>query len=188
MRLGMKVKVSTLIFISFFFVFISAKTVSAQVIELSPTIPISTPAAAVQTVDYQLPYPGLLPDNPLYVFKAARDKVVEFLISDPVKKAEFYLLSSDKRVNTGYYLIIKGKHDMGMLYISKSNSYLSLANSATTQSGENGKSIRDRLDLAVKKHIELLNSLTKRIDKKNSTKLANEIKRLEKFQTLINKK
>jgi hypothetical protein len=184
----MKVKVFSMLFISVVFVFIFVKTVSAQVIELSPTIPISTPTAGVETVDYQLPYPGLLPDNPLYVFKAARDKVVEFLISDPVKKAEFYLLSSDKRVNTGYYLIIKGKHDMGMLYISKSNSYLSLANSAIAQSGENGKSIRDRLGIAVKKHIELLNSLKKKIDKKNSTKLSIEIKRLEKFQTLINKK
>ncbi len=44
--------------------------------------------------EYALPYPGILPDNVLYNLKVFRDKVFEFLIIDPVKKADFYLLQA----------------------------------------------------------------------------------------------
>ena len=63
----------------------------------------ATGAAAVMTPtptpNYLLPYPGMLPDNPLYMLKAMRDRVINFLIADSQKKAEFYLLQSDKRLN-----------------------------------------------------------------------------------------
>lgn len=49
-------------------------------------------------MEYALPYPGILPDHPLYVFKKIRDAILEFLIVDPVRKAEFYILQADKRL------------------------------------------------------------------------------------------
>lgn len=165
------------------------QSTSGGQIELSPsTVPTATPSPRAQKVDYTLPYPGLLPDNPLYALKAIRDKVIEFLISDPVKKADFYLLSSDKRVNTGYYLIIKGKDDMGVLYISKSNNYMSMAESQALSAGSKGNETVQRIKTAIKKHEEVINQMESQVDKKNRTKLQHEIDRLEEMQSLIKKK
>ncbi len=63
-----------------------------------------TPAPVVPKVEYNLPYPGILPDHPLYFLKQLRDKILDFLITDPVKKAEFYILQADKRLSMGIAL------------------------------------------------------------------------------------
>lgn len=80
-------------------------------------------------VDYQLPYPGLLPDNPLYKIKTLRDHIIEFLVTDPVRKAEFYLLQSDKRVNAAYYLSQEKPVNEQLIVdtISKSQNYFGQA-------------------------------------------------------------
>lgn len=182
-----------LFILPFRYVFAQGKTDQQNVkdgqIELSiTTVPTATPSPTVQHVDYPLPYPGLLPDNPLYVFKAIRDKIIEFLISDPAKKAEFYLLSSDKRVNTGYYLILKGENDMGVLYISKSNSYLSMANTQAFLAGERGKGTLQNIKKSILKHEEVINLVKPKVDYKNRTKLDYELGRLVQLQSLMKKK
>src|SRR5260370_38981843 len=63
-------------------------------------------------MDYQLPYPGILPDNPLYELNALRDRIYGFLISDPLKKSEFDLLQADKRLAVGISLFNKGKKEL----------------------------------------------------------------------------
>ena len=57
-----------------------------------------------EKVIYNLPYPGLLPDSPLYITKVIRDKITDFLTRDNLKKAELYLLYSDKRVSMSLVL------------------------------------------------------------------------------------
>lgn len=163
--------------------------VPEEQLEMSPsTIPTPTLTSRIQTIEYALPYPGLLPDNPLYFLKAARDRIVEFLISDPGKKAEFYLLASDKRVNTGNFLIQKNKDDMGVLYISKSNNYMSMAEGAARLAGERGKATLQNIRTSIKKHMEVIKGLEARVDKNNRTKLQYEIKRLEKMDSTLQKK
>lgn len=76
---------------------------------------------------YQLPYPGILPDNPLYPLKAFRDQVVNFLITDSIKKSEFYIFAADKHLNSGIYLFKKGKIDLAESMISKGENYLDKA-------------------------------------------------------------
>src|SRR3989344_6985739 len=61
----------------------------------------ATDSATDQVEEYTLPYPGILPDNLLYPIKVFRDRIVSFLISDPLKKAEFNLLQADKRLQAG---------------------------------------------------------------------------------------
>lgn len=58
---------------------------------------------------YVLSYPGMLPDNPIYFLKSMRDGFVGFLISDPLKKAEFDLLQADKMVSSGVVLATEKK-------------------------------------------------------------------------------
>jgi len=77
-----------------------------------------------QKSDYVLPYPGILPDSPLYFIKMVRDRVVGWLITDPVKKAEYNLLMADKRINAGLMLISYGKEELGETTISKGRQYL----------------------------------------------------------------
>ena len=61
-------------------------------------------AAFAYHVDYQLPYPGMLPDNPLYFLKVFRDNLTSFFINKPLDKAHFDLLQSDKDVEASYLL------------------------------------------------------------------------------------
>jgi hypothetical protein len=92
-------------FLVFFFAllifFLSFKTVLAE----EGITPTPTPVIIID--NYELPYPGLLPDHPLYFLKMTRDKLVGFFISDPIKKAEFDVLQADKRLNAAIYLINK---------------------------------------------------------------------------------
>lgn len=57
--------------------------------------------------DYQLAYPGILPDNILYKLKLLRDKITAFLITDPGKKVNFYLLQIDKQIGMVKMLVDK---------------------------------------------------------------------------------
>jgi len=61
------------------------------------------------TVIYELPYAGITPENPLYFFKQLRDQIREFLTRDYIQKAEFLLVSSDKRAHIAIILAEKGK-------------------------------------------------------------------------------
>ena len=55
------------------------------------------PSVTVST-DYTMPFPGMLPDNPLYFLKTGRDQLIGLLITDLSKKASFDLLQSEKFV------------------------------------------------------------------------------------------
>ena len=48
-----------------------------------------------ETIDYALPYPGILIDHPLYFLKNIRDLIMERIITEPGKKVEFAILQSD---------------------------------------------------------------------------------------------
>ncbi len=193
---GMKVfGVFAILLLSFF---IFSKPASAQaeedviqedlvMMEVEKT-PTASPSPSVKNIDYELPYPGMLPDNPLYFLKGIRDKIIEILISDPVKKGEFYVLSSDKRLNSGYYLIQKGKQEMGVLYISKSTNYMHMAVGELIKAGEKGKDTLSTAQTAIKKHKEIITMIRAKIDKKYKTELSDEIERLEQIETLINGK
>lgn len=70
-----------------------------------------TPTTIPLSVIYVLPFPGILPTHPLYWFKTLRDSIIELLITDPVNKAEFYVLQADKKLNMGATLAGMGKSD-----------------------------------------------------------------------------
>ncbi len=84
--------------------------------------PSSAPTP-LQKVEYVLPYPGILPDHPLFVLKEFRDKILDFLIVDPLRKAEFYVLQADKRLGMGVMLIDKGKSELAVQTIAQGEKY-----------------------------------------------------------------
>lgn len=143
----------------------------------------ATESAVSADEEYQLPYPGILPDNPLYPIKAFRDKIVSFLISDPLKKADYNLLQADKRLQSGVLLIEKSKkYQLAIDTISKGENYFEeailKAADAKKQGLDAGK-IQGKLRQALKKHHEIVAALVKKAPKEFSPGFKILIKRIE---------
>ncbi len=146
--------------------------------------------SAPQSINYELPYPGILPDNPLYFFKAARDKLVSILITDPVKKAQFDLLTSDKRVASVQTLVNRSKDDLALSTLSKSNNYLDAAIGAAASAksqGENSDDVLRNLDLSIQKHGLVVQPIEKQVSKKLLPELLKEERRLMDFRKTVEK-
>lgn len=124
-----------------------------KVQEVTPTL------SPTPTVDYYLPYPGILPDNILYPLKMVRDKILLFLTFDPVKKAERLLLFADKRVNAAKSLIEGGKVELGISTMTKGEKYLEQAIAQAEKAKQAGKdttALYEKLAQATLKHQEVL--------------------------------
>jgi hypothetical protein len=123
--------------------------------------------AANERVVYELPYPGILPDHPLYFVKAARDRGLEITTRDPVKKAELYLLLSDKRFRMGMLLEQKGKEKLAISTFSKGEKYFlkipDLLIEAKEQGGEPSGELILKLKQSNAKHAEILEEYMKRV-------------------------
>lgn len=121
--------------------------------------------APQEKVIYNLPYPGLLPDNPLYLVKAIRDKVTELLTRDNIKKAQLYLLYSDKRVAMSLALAQKGKNQQAIDTFSKGEKYAlaipDLLTAAKKQGDQIPSGFVETLKQSNAKHKELIDELIK---------------------------
>lgn len=187
-RMRIKESLIVLFFLSALAIF-SNSYAFAQEIAPSTTIVLSPTAVPVK-IQYELPYPGMLPDNPLYFAKAFRDRLIGLLINNPLKKAQFNLLTSDKRLNAGQALLARGKKQDAVSVVSKSNNYLELAIEAARGAQKNGENIRDimsQIQTSGLKHKEVINQMMLRVDKKNRTQLKKELDRITQFNKTISK-
>lgn len=137
----------------------------AQEIESSPSASASpTPKPSVE---YFLPYPGLLPDHPLYPIKVLRDRIVGILTADPVKRIEFNLLMADKRLNMGIFLSEKGKEELAESTISKGEKYLQQAvDQFAALFGKEKElgALLDQLKKSTDKHKEVITTLREKAE------------------------
>src|SRR4030067_2121577 len=78
-----------------------------------------------EKIEYNLPYPGILPDHPLFIIKSIRDKILEFTTRDNSKKAELYLLLSDKRAAMVMPLAKNGKDKLAVTSLKQTEEYFS---------------------------------------------------------------
>lgn len=113
-------------------------------------------------VNYYLPYPGILPDHPLYWVKMTRDRLQLLLIADKELKAEKMLLYADKRLGAGWALIEGQKADLGVTTLTKAEKYLEQA----AKLGEN-QSFKEKINKARLKHQEVLSMLADKTGGKN---------------------
>ncbi len=120
-------------------------------------------------VVYQLPYPGILPDHPLYPIKVIRDSLIVFFIREPIKKSEYYLLLSDKKIAMSLELIQKDKYQLAITTFSKGEKYflkiLPLIKLAKRQGNSAPADFLEKLKTANKKHAELIDELISRSPK-----------------------
>ena len=144
---------------------------------------------SAEKINYALPYPGILPDNPLYFLKAVRDGIISFVISDPVKKAEFHLLTSDKRISASLLLAEKGKLDLAISTLSKGNNYFHKAMenaSAAKKMGKSVDTVLHNMGKSIKKHQEVLEMVKSKVGKKFAGQLQIETERMAEFENSVN--
>lgn len=124
--------------------------------------------APQQKILYTLPYPGLLPDHPLYIIKTVRDRVLDFTTRDTIKKAELYLVLSDKRAAMSLALADKGKQKMAVTTFEKGEKYFLKIPDLLKISKEQGVSPSSefitKLKLSNAKHEEVGKTLLKKLN------------------------
>ena len=152
----------------------------------SALMPSPTPKVAI--VEYVMAYPGILPDNPLYFLKTARDRLVSILISDAEKRADFYVLNSDKRLGAAVSLIDKNKDSLAIITLSKSNNYMHQAISQIEKiklEKKDTEGLREKIRTSIDKHLELLETAKTKMDKKYLQDFNFERMRLEEMKRLV---
>ena len=146
--------------------FYSLFTIPAFAQEITPT---STPTPTPIAVKYDLPYPGTLPDNIIvYKLKVLRDKIEEFLIADPTKKIQFYLLQADKGILASAMLV--DKHETALAQqtaLKAENNYTLITNLLNSQAQKPDQELYKKLKLADLKHQEVLNGLIGKVSGKD---------------------
>lgn len=129
---------------------------------------IFTPIADAQEINstqsavfkYNLAYPGLLPNSPLYSLKVLRDKLTEFMISDPEEKVKFYLLQTDKGILAASILSDKKEMELAKKTALKAeNNYTLLTFELKKMKKLPNEEIMQKLKIAALKHQMILNSI-----------------------------
>jgi hypothetical protein len=172
-------KTSLILFTLFIFIAISGQKVFAQDISTSP---------AALNVQYDLPYTGILPDNPLYFLKAIRDNALSLVIMDPLRKADYDLLMADKRLGAANTLLDRGKVDLAITTLSKSGNYFYLAiqqAAVAKKQGENTDEILSKLLTASLKHQQVIFKMEERTTGAARLVLQVSQKRAEDFQKSV---
>lgn len=147
-----------LFFSLFFFLFVS----SGFYLIYSQSISVNQ-----EKVVYNLPYPGILPDHPLYGLKLFRDKIMEIVTRDTIRKTETYLLFSDKRAAMVRFLVEKGKDKLAISTLEEGEEYFSKIPKLLETSKKQGVSpigeLVQRLKLSNIKHREVAETLLKEL-------------------------
>lgn len=142
---------------------------------------VSTSSA--ENIVYELAYPGILPTSPFYSIKMIRDRIIGYLISDPMKRAEFSLLQADKRLQAGVSLLIKDRSQsvLAVSTISKGENYFAEAIDETLNAKMQKNEtfdMRVKLSVAARKHEEILVSVVSSIPKSERANYARELGRV----------
>ena len=151
----------------------------------SSDAPITT-ADVVKKSEYTLPFPGLLPDHPLYFLKNFRDFLLDKLIVDPIRRSEFYLLQADKKLAMAIAFIEKGNTTRAEEVLAKSGKHMeqSIGGLATlkSQGKETPGYVVDRIANALVKHEEVLNEFVQKAqgnEKENFSAVLDFVKKLQ---------
>lgn len=175
-------------FLYSFFIFLLVITIPLAFYFLEAPIKVK---ADKEKVLYQLPYPGILPDHPLYFIKAIRDRLMDFLTRSYIEKAKLYLLYSNKRVNSAILLSQKGKNNLAITTFSKGEKYFLKIPSLLKEAKEQGQEIPagfiEELKLANAKHKEIAEGFLKIMPQGMATSVMEIIKLNEEIKSQLDK-
>lgn len=114
---------------------------------------------SAQPLAYRLPYPGILPDSPLYVFKMVRDRMRLVVTQRPVQRVDLYISYGDKRVGAAYYLAQGNKIPLAYSTALKGLSYMDHALTTLEResfSAEQNQRLSKKLHLSLMAHSKTL--------------------------------
>lgn len=143
---------------------------------------------AVVKVEYYLPYPGMLPDSPLYKVKALRDYVKLALTTNAEKRIETMLLFADKRINAAVALIDGGKAELGVSTATKAEKYLERAVTLAIEQKNTGRDVKSiilKLTKATAKHVEVLEGLKEKVSGTERDGIESALKQAKTLQEKI---
>lgn len=153
--------------------------------EAKPGMPLPSPTP----IEYILPYPGILPDHPLYIFKEFRDWLLLSLITSPERKIDFELLTGDKRLNMAIFLVSSNKKPLALKTLDESVNLLveaqsQLKNVSTIQPGV-AANTKERYKKSLTKHIEVVTELRSQFSQTQDAQMGVLLKKLSELQILI---
>jgi hypothetical protein len=115
------------------------------------------------SVEYTLPFAGILPDSPLYYVKTIRDNFWLFFTRDNMKKAEVLLLFSDRKTSAAQLLSKNGKWEKSAEIMLEAESHFKKMTEMVLLSKNQGVSPEDSFVLTLKqsnkKHREVIEEL-----------------------------
>lgn len=120
-----------------------------------------------ERVDYYLPYPGILPDHPLYWLKMVRDRISLWLTRTPTQRVDKLLLFADKRIGAARALWEGNQIDLAVTTATKAEKYMEqVVGELERFSGEieNEAMLVEQVERATAKHEELLTIMLQRAD------------------------
>ncbi len=143
---------------SFFLIIYCFLLVSPVSAELAP--PTLSPTPIVE-VEYYLPYPGILPNHPLYFLKNIRDQIILWSTRDLVKKSQLYLLLADKKIAMTQALWEQKIFDLSLQTGKKAEYDLLTSVEILVKLDKSSppRGLLDRFELACKKHEEILTKI-----------------------------
>jgi hypothetical protein len=124
--------------------------------------PVQATSEAMIKMEYYLPYPGILPDSPLYKIKALRDRLELWLTFAEPSKAKKELVFADKRINAAIFLMQGGKSALAVSTATKAEKYLQTAVGRTVGESSKGTDVKSMLAELIKstsKHLEVIGDL-----------------------------
>ncbi len=160
------------------------KAVTVQPAKISPTK--ASVENKLSEVNYTLPYPGILPDHPLYFVKLLRDQILELLIVDKLRKLEFFVLVADKHVAMVAELVQKENMDLAGTILVRGVDYFAKALTTGKAYQETGTAlpghIKEKMRFASQKYIEVLTHIKIREDSALDKRVKSEVERIQQLQ------
>lgn len=118
----------------------------------------------VSDVSYSLPYPGILPNSPLWPLKVLRERLALYFTSDPLEKAQRTLFLADKRLAASSELFSQGDYPGGVATVTRAEKYLEealLEGRDADVKGEDASGFFETLSKASLTHRQVLEEMMK---------------------------
>ena len=131
--------------------------------------PTTEPPPMPTPVQYRLPYPGMLPDHPLYKVKVLRDKIMLVLTQDPEKKVQYHLTLANKQLLMSKLLVDKGNIPLAKETALKGENQMTLMTFVFKNASRMPTpAFLNEVKLATSKHQELLKEIIGKVSKDNA--------------------
>lgn len=135
---------------------------------------LSTPVYAQEvigttsaTIPYDLAFPGILPDNPLYKLKVLRNKIQLALMSNSQQKITFLLKEADKGISAAAILVDKHNYPLAAQTALKAEHNMTIISQVLLEFNvRNASDLMNQIKTASRKHQEVLKWLAARSPEK----------------------